>query len=274
MKCISQLLIPQLRQSLWARLLYFQGSDVLGFSLLLTAIFSLAIFCLAAQTLAAEGDKPTVKALKLSQIHYYFGDCDTVIASNGLRINNRGSMKFCLVTKAPKWDFCVFRDDDKTCFPQTLKWLSENGIVNDFIVMNREIDVKGEKAKDVKICNTTVKHIEKGKLKLDILPLPAGFSPQLPTILHYIYKIPNNGALAIRYSKPAVKRDWLSGEDHTGRQKILFDTVKIEAVLVPKNYFDAPLNYRKLRSIQEVLVSKERRDATADLDEIFQIKKK
>ncbi|MBX9942205.1 MAG: hypothetical protein K2Y32_23285 [Candidatus Obscuribacterales bacterium] len=258
-----------LRPAVLAKLLFFQVKFLLG-----SSILWLAIVFQCAQALAAGADKPTLKALKLSQIHYYFGDCDTVIASNGLRINNRGSMKFCLVAKAPKWDFCVFRDDDKTCFPQSLKWLSENGIVNDFIVMNREKDVKGEKAKNAKICNTTVKHIEKGKIKLDILPLPAGFSAQLPTILHYIYKIPNNGELAIRYSKPAVKKDWLSGEDRTGRQKILFDTVKIEEVLVPKNYFDAPLNYRKLLSIQEVLVSKERRDATVDLDEIFLIKKK
>lgn len=213
------------------------------------------------------------KAIKLSQVHDYFGKTETIITRHALRINDQ-SMNFVLVAKAPKWDFCVYRTDDKISYSDSMLWLRRNGLVSDMFVPNRESILPGAyKPVDQKLCNTLVKRAIYKQQVLDYLPLP-DVDKEIPVILHAFYKMSNNNGATLRFSKQGSHKNWFTSKDEHKNRETLMDTKAIDHISVPANYFDAPANYRKAKFIQAVMVSKERRDATTDLDDIFEMNRK
>lgn len=213
------------------------------------------------------------KAIRLSQVHDYFGKTETIITRHALRINDQ-SMNFVLVAKAPKWDFCVYRTDDKISYSESMLWLRRNGLVSDMFVPNRESILPGVyKPVDHKLCNTVVKRAVFKQQVLDYLPLPDA-DREIESILHAFYKMPNNKGATLRFCKQGSHRNWLTSKDESKNRETLMDTKKIEYISVPPNYFDAPTNYRKAKFIQAVMVSKERRDASSDLGDIFEMNRR
>ncbi|MBS1996437.1 MAG: hypothetical protein JSS86_09015, partial [Cyanobacteria bacterium SZAS LIN-2] len=88
----------------------------------------------------AAQDKTNISALKLTQTHHYWGETETIVSLQGLRINNRGRMRYSLVAKSPDWSVSVFRDDDKTYLTQPLNQFEANGIISNFVLQKQEKD--------------------------------------------------------------------------------------------------------------------------------------
>ncbi len=221
--------------------------------------------------LAGAADNSKIKAVRLIQRHHYFGDTETVISLNGVRINNLGGMRFKLAAKAPDWRFCIYRDDDKTIFLNSFQWLKQNGIVNNFLVKERdEYYPKKLPIRESNFSGFKIKWIKSGEETCEYLPLANIAPPQAESILYAVYKMPTNGGIPVRLNKPAPTVDWLSGSDKGRHHRDLFSTSKIEATLVDKDYFDTPLNFHPVKSVLEVLTSKAKRDASGALDELFE----
>ncbi|MBK9773545.1 MAG: hypothetical protein IPP57_22480 [Candidatus Obscuribacter sp.] len=104
-----------------------------------------------------------IPALKLKQKHYYWGDTETIVSLDGIRIDNRGRMFYSLVAKSPSWDVIVFRDDDKTYLRQSLSDFESTGMVNNFVVEKRPRNFGFKKEETlVKFDGITVKQLVHG----------------------------------------------------------------------------------------------------------------
>lgn len=210
-----------------------------------------------------------VAALKLTQTHFYWGDSETIVSEQGLRINNLGKMHFSLVASSPNWDVTVFRDDDKTYLRQSLKQFLLSGLISDFVVSRQPQSIgAGAPVTNVKIGDSTVKEIKLVKDIYQYLPVK-NLAPAIENILYATFKTPTNGGLPIKVTKRQRGRDWLTGLQRTDSQKVLLNTKEIKHVMVNKSIFEAPRGYQPRHSMQEVLMSKANRDAAGDMDEIF-----
>ncbi len=65
--------------------------------------------------------------------------------------------------------------------------------------------------------------------------------------------------------------DWLTGLKRSGQLRNVLYTSGLQKVKVNKEIFEAPVGYKRAASVQEVLMSKVSRDASGDMDEIFEI---
>ena len=215
-----------------------------------------------------------IPALKLKQKHYYWGDTETTVSLDGIRIDNRGRMFYSLVAKSPSWDVIVFRDDDKTYLRQSLSDFESTGMVNNFVVEKRPRNFGFKKEETlVKFDGITVKQLVHGPHFYQYLPLGMVAAKQVERILYIAYKLPTNGGIPVMMRKYTKGTDWLTGIKDPGRHKALLETSKIENLRVSKSIFDAPLNYKLRGSMQEVLMSKTSRDASGDLEVLIGDKK-
>jgi len=231
-----------------------------------------AAIALTAQVLAAE---PTVYALKLLQNHSYWGDNETIVSPQGVRINNLGRMHFCIVAKSPDWSVTIFRDDDKTCYRQNLKNFVDTGMVADFIVRKQDRIVgRSALVKDKMVAHTMAKHYEDAIERCDYLPAPKFLVPQAEAVLFAYYKTPTNNGISLAYARSQHGKDWMTGLERGGAMNVVMTTSSIETTTVPVRIFDAPKNYKLVKSPQEVIMSKENREASGDVDEIFETKRR
>ena len=65
----------------------------------------------------------------------------------------------------------------------------------------------------------------------------------------------------------------MTGLDSAGSMRVYISTRSIKAVQVPADFFQPPAGYRLSKSKQEVMMSKDSREASGDFDEIFDIGK-
>ena len=75
-----------------------------------------------------------MKALQLKQSHYFFGNVEITATKTAIRMEDTGSWKFVLVSKAPDWQVTVFRNDDKLYFTCPLKTFLDGGMVSQMLV--------------------------------------------------------------------------------------------------------------------------------------------
>lgn len=213
-------------------------------------------------------------AIKLTQTHFFFGETHTFCRPDAVRINNLGPMHFSLVAKAPKWTVTVYRDDDKTCFTETLPSLEVHGLMNDY-VMHRQDHQKymDQKPGEIKVDNFTVKQVSGKAEYIAYLPIDKVACSEVERILYAAYKVPTNGGIPLKFIRTRRKIDWLTNIPATSEASVYFTTRKIESTKVPKNYFDAPAGYTARKTVQEVMVSDANRNASGDMVELFDIGK-
>lgn len=118
-------------------------------------------------------------ATKLTQTHFFFGDTNTFCRPDAVRIDNLGPMHFSVVAKAPKWTVTVFRDDDKSCFVETIHSLEVNGLMNDY-VMHRQDHAKyqDQKPGEIIVNNFKVKQVSGKSEYIAYLPIDKVASPR------------------------------------------------------------------------------------------------
>lgn len=183
-------------------------------------------------------------------------------------------MFYSLVARSPTWDVIVFRDDDKTYLKQTLSDFESTGIVSDFVMEKRprNFGLKKEET-PIKISGIALKQLVHGPHSYQYLPLGRYAAKQVERILYIAYKLPTNGGIPVMMHRYKKGLDWMTGIKDPGGHKTLLETTKIENVLVSKRIFEAPLNYKLSRSMQEVLMSKTSREASGDLEVLIGDKK-
>ncbi len=249
---------------------------------LLATVIATASICMAQSTkqITKQITKQAIKqaalipALKLTQTHFYFGDTDTIVSMQGVRINNRGRMKFVLVAKSPDWVVFVFRDDDHTYISKSLQAFQTSGLVSNLLVKSRQQEVSLGTTKDVKVYGLTVKQTDNSLDEFEYLPLQNYAAPQVERIIRAAYKLPTNGGIPIRYKRISRgKSDKISRINTVGDLKSYIVTKKIERVMVPAELFEVPHGYAVRTIMQEVLMSKIHREASGDMDVWFDIGK-
>lgn len=234
-----------------------------------TASRHVFIVALIASTSTSAQAEP---ALKLTQKHNYWGDTETIVSMNGLRINNKGRMKYSLVARSPKWDVTVFRDDDKTFLSQNLQQFEKTGLISDYVVKkySRSVAAPGP-VRTGKLGDLTTQIFTRPFAEVESLPLKNIASPPVEAILYAAYKLPTNGGIPIRFTKTMKGTSMFSsGSKGTRRNHLI--TTRIEHTNVATKLFEPPTGYTRCKSMQEVLLSKISRDASGDFDELFKIK--
>ncbi len=218
---------------------------------LLVAVWCLSV--LIGSQVAASENAPH-KTLRLVQKHYFFGTTELLIAKDAVRIENLANLRFIIVSKAPKWDVVVFRNDDKTFFSESLSKYEENGLVSDLLVTKRDRVIDGNK----KPFNTTFKNIAvckrlSGSQLIQYLPIKGLTSPQVEAIIYATYKLPTEHAIPLNMMETASGKDWLTGMDESGRRRIQLKTSECEFVTTNADRFEVPNGYRKIATIADAV---------------------
>lgn len=229
------------------------------------------VVLLPASTAASAKVNDTEPALKLTQRHNYWGDTETIVAMNGIRINNKGRMKYSLVASSPKWKVVVFRDDDKTFISQSLQHFEKTGLISELVVKKypRTIGTQAG-VRTGKIGDLTTLIATEPFAQLESLPLKNIATEPVEAILYAAYKLSTNGGIPIRYTK--VFKGTKRGLNVRGSRRDYLVTTRIEHIDVSKQLFESPRGYTRCNSVQEVLLSKISREASGDFDELFEIK--
>lgn len=242
---------------------------------LFTAVFELFVCaglrhsCARAESGAAS--KP-IAALKLTQSHCYWGGSETIISLDGMRLENKGRMHFIVVASSPTWDVTIFRDDDKVFVKESLKEFESTGLVSEFLVTKQPRKFDGVGAKFTsRVGDMEVSEVKGPKEQFAYLPLGKVAAPQVERILYTIFKQSTDGGIPIKYARVQKGVDWLTGLKRSGQMRNVLYTSGLQRVKVGKELFAAPVGYRRAASVQEVLMSKVSRDASGDMDEIFEI---
>jgi len=236
---------------------------------LVAALAALSFFTFA----TAASAQDTEPALKLTQRHNYWGDTETIVSMNGVRINNKGRMKYSLVARSPQWKVIVFRDDDKTFISQSLRHFEKTGLISDFVVKQYPHHIgEGTPVRKGKIGDLTTQIWTDPFAQLETVPLKNITTQPVEAILYAAYKLPTNSSIPIRYTKIMRGSNPMFGPNERGSRKEYFKTLKVEHIKVPLSLFEAPHGYTRCKSVQEVLLSKVNREASGDFDELFKIK--
>jgi len=190
----------------------------------------------------------------------------------GVRINNHGSMKYSLVAASPQWNVTIFRDDDHTFVSQSLKQLEKNGIVSSFVFNRPERNENPTGPhRTPKIGDMKVEQIMGVREVFAYLPIEGITVPPVQRIIHETYKMPTDGGIPVKFSKSLRGAETLTGMNLTGTIRVYLSTTNIEKIKVSPDIFQPPVGYKLAKSMQEVLLSKNSRDASEDLDQMFDI---
>lgn len=208
-----------------------------------------------------------VKALRLTQTHFYWGDMETTVSMRALRITNRGSMKFNLVARYPDWNVTLYRSDDKVMIKKEFNKLISEGLVSSLLLGKKDrFTDRGLSEREFKFGPVKVRHVESPNMTMDFLPLKGVGDEAVEAILYSVFRVPTNGGIPIRYTKSQKGIDWMTGLDTTGARKVFLGTKTISSVIVPDIFFDLPNNYKESRVMQQVLMSKQTRESSGDMD--------
>lgn len=233
------------------------------------SIGSIFVVLLMVSTAVSAQAKDTERALKLKQKHNYWGETETIISFNGVRINNKGRMKYSLVARAPQWKVVVFRDDDKTFISQSLQQFERTGLISELVV-KKYPRALGAQTRTRKNGDLTTLIYSEPFVQMEILPLKNIATAPVEAILYAAYKLPTNGGIPIRYTKFNGRFNTTTNPRVTHTDYLT--TTKIEHIEFASKLFEVPRGYTRCKSMQEVLLSKISREASGDFDELFEIK--
>lgn len=239
-------------------------------SLCMAVLIALSLHCSA--SVQAGGAAKLIPALKLTQSHDFWGVSETIVSLQGMRLENKGRMHFTVVASRPSWAVTVFRDDDKVFIRESLEELESTGLVSEFLVVKKRrlFDGRGSKFTS-KIGEFSISEVRGPREQFAYLPLGKLAAPEVERILYTVFKQPTNGGIPIKYGRVQKGVDWMTGLKRGGQIRNVLFTSDIKRVMVSPAEFEPPVGYRMAASVQEVLMSKVSRDASGDMDEIFEI---
>jgi len=228
---------------------------------LLTAAASLFHFMLPAP--AAEN----IPVIQATQHHLHFGKMMAFVGKNELRLDNLGSWKFTLCSRAPKWDVFVYRTDDKTMFKQSYANFIKSGLLSEIAIgLRARIVAEPKLCKPAVVNGVPVMGYADRKIAVSFIA-PSQFNPKIEQIIYLAYKMPTQGGFPLRYACIQEGKDFITGMDQTGRLQVQLSTSQVKRTTVPNAYFDCPPNLKDVGSVQDVLLAKGSRSQS---DGIFQ----
>ena len=215
-----------------------------------------------------------MKAVQLKQTHYFFGNLDIIASKTAIRMEDTGSWKFVLVAKAPDWKVTVFRNDDKLYFTCPLKTFLDGGMVSQMLVGKKaqQFGPGKEESAKLTIAGVKAKKVSARYAICEYLPADTLVAPQVTQILYETLRMPMNGGICLRFVQAKQGVDWMTGLQDYG-QHIMLSTQSGKIVTVPNSIFDAPVGYKKSKSLREVLISTESRESSNDARDLFEIKR-
>jgi len=227
-------------------------------------LFALCL-CLALNPAQAKTEE---KGLKFIQTHAFFGHCLLAVDKEGIRLENQGPLHFKMVSRAPKWDVVIFRDDDKTFFSESLEKFEENGLVSGIILAKKDRYVEKNRTSTFIFCGKKIQRITAALQTLKYIPLD-GLPPQVERIIFAAYKVPTNGGIPIAFIRTLNTRDYITGMRDQGKIETSLDTKSIEEIAVDDKIFQAPAGYKLAKSVREVVAGASTRTKNADFKALF-----
>jgi hypothetical protein len=225
-------------------------------------VTSLAFLFLVPPAKAA--NEPVIEA---KQQHYYFGNMVAFIGKNELRLDNLGSFKFVLCSRAPKWDVIVYRLDDRTMYKQSFESFTKSGLADEIVLYVRDRYEADAKTSKPHVVNGITVAEFASKLASGTFIVPSQVNPKIEAIMYMAYKMPTSGGFPLRYVKYGGGYDFLSGSRNSrSKVEVLLSTFEIKKLTEPSEFFDCPAHFKAVSSMQDVMLAKGKR---SDSDEIF-----
>ncbi|MBI2810441.1 MAG: hypothetical protein HYX67_06395 [Candidatus Melainabacteria bacterium] len=239
---------------------------------ILVTLTTIELACAALPAPAQSASR--VKALELKQTHYFFGTVEITATKTAIRMEDTGSWKFVLVAKAPDWKVTVFRNDDKLYFTCPLKTFLDGGMVSQLLVGKKapSFGVGHEEPTNLIIGGVKAKKLTARYALCEYLPTETLVAPQVTQIIYETMRMPMNGGICLRFVQLKQGVDWMTGLKDYG-QHIMLSTQSQKMITVPSTIFDAPVGYKKSKSLREVLISNESRESSTDARDLFEINK-
>ncbi|MBS1954127.1 MAG: hypothetical protein JST89_08075 [Cyanobacteria bacterium SZAS-4] len=239
---------------------------------ILVSLFLFGLDCWALPPVAQSGAK--VRAIQLKQSHYFFGNLDIIASKSSIRMEDTGSWKFVLVANAPDWKVTVFRNDDKLYYTCPLKTFLEGGLVSQLLVGKKSASFGPgqEEPTTAIIGGVKVKKVVARYALCEYLPTDTLVAPEITQIIYETLRMPMNGGICLRFVQDKGGTDWMTGLKESG-EHIMLSTQSAKMVTVPSTTFDAPVGYKKSKSLREVLISNESRESSTDARDLFEIKR-
>lgn len=239
--------------------------------LLLLLFFTLGMTsATAAPNLSKGHEGKTIKALKLDQSHYFFGKTEVYITCGAIKIENQGNLGFKILSKAPKWDIQIYREDDKTCFTEPLETFEETGLVSGFVVGRkaRMLDERMRKS-TYKMDGFEVVRLTTPYKTIKYLPLKDYGPPEIEKVMFATYKQTTAGQIPLEFVALGSGRDFITQKSEDGKREVALETKKIEYVDLPESFFTLPLNLKKTKAIADVVSPASTRDKDPALSEFL-----
>jgi hypothetical protein len=215
-------------------------------------------------------ESKTVKVLKLDQSHYFFGQTEVYITGDAIKIENLGNLGFKILSKAPKWDIQIYRDDDKTYFTESMATFEETGLVSGLLVgrKSRMLDVKMRKS-TYKMNGFEVVRLTTPYKTIKYLPLKDYGPPEIEKVMFATYKQTTAGQIPLESVAIGSGRDFITQKTEEGKREVALETKKIEYVNLPESFFTLPANLKKAKAIAEVVSPASTRDKDPALSEFL-----
>jgi hypothetical protein len=209
-------------------------------------------------------------AMRFTQKHYYFSNVELTICKNGVRIEFTGRGRFAVVAKAPSWTVTAFRDDDKSYFEESMEKFVDTSLVSGMVLSYRDMYILPHaKPMPVQVCNFPAVKLRNSGTAFVYFPIDQFAPIAVSNIVHAAYKMPTAGGVPLQFSNRASGKDLVTELDETGHVQILLTTSKITKLSVPLSIFDAPVGYRRTKSVGEVVVSVSKREESTDFQQLF-----
>jgi len=213
----------------------------------------------------------TVSALVLDQKHIYLGKTKVYLTPSALKLTTIGDkFRFSLISKAPKWDVVVYRNDDRLVCRTPLKtFCDQGGLFSNMVIQLKARNTPpGGKRTTKKIAGTTWERTTWSRIVFECLQLKGNAAPQAETILHAAYKMPTNGQIPLRWEGELVGRDIVTRlREDCHRVFLITDSIK--RVDVPASEFNVPTGYTNEKSITRIVIGDQKRLKETGVNVLF-----
>ena len=212
-----------------------------------------------------------VGAISFKQTHSFFGKLVVTASNDSLRIDDKAGLGFVLVTRAPDWRVNIFRDDDKSIFTESFKEFKDSGLVSEFIVTRKGPAMLIPGAKTV-TRNFMGFSIEQAHFptNFEFLAPPRGTAKQIVVLVCSALRTFSVDGFPVTQTT-VLKQDMVAGNLMKGQRQKDLSTSAINKINVDSDFFEAPKNYRKAKSVREVVAGENSREKTDNLQDLFDL---
>lgn len=239
-------------------------------SMLNRAILKLQTLALVSVFFIAPVSGADSKAVFLRQTHFFFGEFAVTFTEKAIRMENVGSFRFILVSRAPKWQVDVFRTDDKVYFSEPLKDLEDTGLASGFLLGFRDRIPRDivRKPREFLFHNMPAMRSQTPYSQYEYLKL-GSYAPEIEKIFFAAYKTPTCGGIPLLIEQRSYGKDWMTGKDDNGSVKAKLRTTTFALRTVSADIFELPSGYKKAPSLREVVSGSNSRKESEEFQNLF-----